>query len=65
MSESHELYKKYLADKEKTLNAIKRGSKYVDDYVKDEQISRSNFREKEREEKNDQDRMDKLFGNIF
>ena len=65
MSESHELYKKYLADKEKTLNAKKRGSKYVDDYEKEERISRFEYREKKRDEIDDQDRMDKLFGNIF
>lgn len=65
MSESHELYKKYLANKEKTEKAKKRESKYVRDYEKDEVISRAEWIEKDREEKDDNDRADRLFGNIY
>jgi hypothetical protein len=65
MSESHELYKKYLANKKKTEKAKKRESKYIDDYEKEESISRYEWKEKEREEKEDFDRADKLFGNIY
>lgn len=65
MSESHELYKKYKKDQQKTENAKKRGSKYVDDYEKNEAVSRAEWKEKDREEKDDYDRTDKLFGNIY
>ena len=65
MSESHELFKYFMEQKRKTENAKMRGSKYVSDYEKDESIARSEFREKEREEKEDDDRTNKLFGNIY
>lgn len=65
MSESHELYKKYLSDKQKTENAKRRESKYVEDYEKDEALSRAEWREKNREEKDDTDRTNRLFGNIY
>lgn len=65
MSESHELYKKYLANKEKTKKAKERKSKYIDDYEKEEFISRYEWKEKEREEREDFDRTDRLFGNIY
>lgn len=65
MSESHELYKKYLVNKEKTKQARKRQSKYIDIYEKQELISKNEYKEKEREEKEDFDRTDRLFGNIY
>ena len=65
MSESHQLYKKYLSDKQKTDNARKRESKYVKDYEKDEQISKSEWKNEEREERDDNDRTNRLFGNIY
>lgn len=65
MSESHELYKKYLADKRKTENARKSELKYIENYEKDEEISCGEWKEKEREEKDDNDRTDRLFGHIY
>lgn len=65
MSESHELYKKYLAAKRKTENAKKQESTRIRDYEKDEDISYVEYREKDREEKDDNDRADRLFGKIY
>lgn len=65
MSESHELYKKYLAAKRKTEYAERIESKYVSDYVKDEQIARAEWKVKERDEKDDDDKVNRLFGNNY
>ena len=65
MSESHELYKKYLANKENTNKARGRQSKYIDDYEREEFISKYEWKEKDREEREDFDRANRLFGNIY
>jgi len=65
MSESHQMFKHFKKLQEQKEKAVKRNSKYVESYEKDERIARFEWKEKEREEDNDRDRTDKLFGNIY
>lgn len=65
MSESQQFYKKYLAAKSKSENSKRKDSNYVDDYEREERISRLEWKEKDREEKDDNERSSRLFGNIY
>ena len=65
MSESHELFKHFMNEKRKLEQAKKRGSNYISDYEKNTSSALYDYKEKEREEKQDDDRTSKLFGNIY
>jgi hypothetical protein len=60
MSESHKLYKEYKKAQEKRINSERRGSSYIEDHRKDEEIARLKYQLKDREEKEDNDRAYKL-----
>jgi len=61
MSESHELYKKYKNAEQARQNAERRGSRYVNDYKQKERIAELEYKLKDIEEKESDERAYKLF----
>ena len=60
MSESHEKYKEYKKTKQARQNAERRGSSYVDDYKQKERIAELEYKLKDKEEREDNDRAYRL-----
>jgi len=60
MSESHEKYKEYKKAEEARQNAERRGSSCVDDYKQKERIAELEYKLKDKEEREDNDRAYRL-----
>ena len=60
MSESHEKYKEYKKAQQARENAERRGSQYVNDYKQKERIAELEYKLKDREEKENNDRAYRL-----
>lgn len=63
MSESYEKYKEYKKAEQARKNAERRNSSYLEDYEQKERIAELEYKLKDKEEKEDNDRAYRLLSN--